>query len=64
MVLIGLTYAAWQIPIGWLRWPAVIVTGFIAAAGLFVFFLMIAGALGFIDANERSEPCQDDARTL
>ena len=49
---------------GLLRWPAVIVTGFIAAAGLFVFFLMIAGALGFIDANERAEPCQDDAPPL
>ena len=35
-VLVGLTYAAWLIPIGWIRWPAVIVAGFVAAAGLFV----------------------------
>lgn len=64
VVLVAITYAAWQIPIGWIRWPAVIVAGFVAAAGLFVFFLMIAGALGFIDADERGEPCQDDAPTL
>ena len=64
VVLVAITYAAWQIPIGWIRWPAVIVAGFVAAAGLFVFFLMIAGALGFIDADERAEPCQDDAPTL
>ena len=64
VVLVAITWAAWQIPIGWIRWPAVIVAGFVAAAGLFVFFLMIAGALGFIDADERGEPCQDDAPTL
>jgi hypothetical protein len=51
--LIALTYAAWQIPIGWLRWPAVIVAGFFAAAGLFVVGAMIAGALGIVDVNER-----------
>ena len=56
--LMGLTYAAWQIPIGWLRWPAVVVAGFLAAAGLFVVGAMIAGALGFIDVNEGSRPCQ------
>jgi hypothetical protein len=64
VVLIGLTYAAWQIPIGWIRWPAVIVAGFIAAAGLFVLYLMIAAALGFIDADERPATCKDDARPL
>ena len=48
----GLTYAAWLIPIGWLRWPAVIVAGFFAAAGLFVLGAMIAAALGFIDVEE------------
>jgi len=64
VLLIGLTYAAWQIPWGWLRWPAVIVTGFVAAAGLFVFFLMIAGAFGFIGVDERPGPCQDDAASL
>ena len=46
-LLVGLTYAAWLIPIGWIRWPAVIIAGFIACAGLFVFALMIAGALGW-----------------
>ena len=50
--LCGLTYAAWLIPIGWLRWPAVIVAGFLAAAGLFVVGAMIAGALGIIDVDE------------
>lgn len=64
VVLIGLTYAAWQIPWGWLRWPAVIVSGFIAAAGLFVFFLMIAGAFGFIGVDDEAKPCKDDAPSL
>lgn len=63
-VLVGVTYAAWQIPIGWVRWPAVIVAGFVAAAGLFVVGAMIAGALGFIDADAPAEPCQDDAAPL
>ena len=63
-VLVGLTYAAWLIPIGWLRWPAVIVAGFFAAAGLFVVGAMIAGSFGFIDVNERPGPCKDDAPTL
>ena len=52
--LIALTYAAWLIPVGWIRWPAVIVAGFFAAAGLFVCGLMIAAALGFINVNERA----------
>ena len=39
--LCALTYAAWLIPIGWLRWPAVIVAGFFAAAALFVVVLMV-----------------------
>ena len=58
--LLGLTYAAWLIPFGWLRWPAVIIAGFIAAAGLFVLGGMIAAALGFIDVNEGRKPCTDD----
>lgn len=62
--LMGLTYAAWLIPIGWMRWPAVAVAGFVAAAGLFVFGAMIAGALGFIDADGPSKPCQDDTAPL
>ena len=52
--LLALTYAAWLIPNGWIRWPAVIVAGFFAAAGLFVSGLMIAAALGFINVNERA----------
>jgi hypothetical protein len=51
-LLVALTYAAWQIPIGWIRWPVVIVTGFVALAGLFVLYLMIAGALGLIKDEE------------
>lgn len=47
-VLVGLTYAAWLIPIGWIRWPAVIVAGFVASAALFVCWLCIGAALGLI----------------
>jgi hypothetical protein len=63
-VLVGLTFAAWQIPVGWLRWPALIVAGFFAAAGLFVLGAMIAGALGWINPDGRPGPCQDDAPPL
>lgn len=62
--LVGLTYAAWQISIGWIRWPAVIVAGFIAAAGLFVVGSMIAGALGLIDVNEGTGTCLEDEPPL
>ena len=62
--LLGLTYAAWLIPIGWIRWPAVIVAGFFAAAGLFVLGGMIAAILGFIDLNEGRKPCADDEPTI
>lgn len=41
-ILVGLAYAAWLIPVAWLRWPAVIVAGFFAAAGL-----IVAGAMIF-----------------
>ena len=58
--LLALTYAAWLIPIGWLRWPAVIVAGFFASAGLFVLGGMIAAALGFIDLEEGRKPCAED----
>ena len=60
----ALTYAAWLIPIGWLKWPAVIVAGFVAAAGLFVLGAMIAGILGFIDVNEGRTPCAQDEPPL
>ena len=59
-VLLGLTYAAWLIPIGWIKWPAVIVAGFVASAGLFVLGGMIAAALGFIDVNETPTACNKD----
>lgn len=62
-VLCGLTYAAWLIP-HWIRWPAVVVAGFLAAAGLFVLGAMIAGALGWIDVNEGRTTCLDDAPPL
>ena len=62
--LLTLTYAAWLIPIGWLRWPAVIVAGFFAAAGLFVLGGMIAAALGLIDLNEGRKPCAEDKPPL
>ena len=39
----GLTYAAWLIPIPWLRWPLVGIGLFFTAAALFVFYLMLAG---------------------
>ena len=47
-ILLTLTYAAWLIPYGWLRWPAMIVAGFITSAALFVAWLTIGGALGLI----------------
>ena len=62
--LLALTYAAWLIPIGWIRWPAVIIAGFVAAAGLFVLGGMIAAALGFIDLNEGRKPCAEDEPPL
>jgi hypothetical protein len=64
-VLCALTYAAWQIPVWWLKWPAVIVAGFMAAAGTFVVGCMIAGILGFIDIEEgRSATCAQDEPPL
>jgi hypothetical protein len=48
ILLLALTYAAWLIPIGWIRWPAVIVAGFVALAGLFVLWLVLGSALGLI----------------
>jgi len=62
--LLALTYAAWLIPNGWIRWPAVIVAGFTAAAGLFVLGGMIAAILGIIDVNEGRKPCAEDKPPL
>lgn len=52
VLLCGLTYLAWMIPIGWIRWPAVIIAGFVATAGLFVLFLILGHALGLIRDEE------------
>jgi hypothetical protein len=62
--LCGLTYAAWLIPIGSLKWPAVVVAGFFASAGLFVLGAMIAATLGFIDVDEGRKSCQKDEPPL
>lgn len=51
----GLTYAAWLIPIPWIRWPLVGIGLFFTAAALFVFYLMLAGG--------RDEPDEGDAAT-
>jgi len=40
--LSGLTYAAWMIP-HWIRWPAVVIAGFFAAAAWFVLVAMMFG---------------------
>ena len=61
--LCALTYAAWLIPWWWLKWPAVAVAGFFAAAGLFVIGAMVAGALGFIDVND-GRTCVDNSPPL
>ena len=42
-VIGGMTYAAWLIPISWIRWPLVAIGLFFTAAALFVFYLMLAG---------------------
>lgn len=36
----ALTFGAWWIPVGWLRWPAMLVGGFLTAASLLVVFAM------------------------
>lgn len=41
--LSAVTYAAWLIPFGWLKWPAVLVAGFFAAAAWFVLIAMMFG---------------------
>jgi hypothetical protein len=40
----GLTYAAWLIPIWWIRWPLVGIGLFLTAAALFVLYAMLAGS--------------------
>ncbi len=62
--LCAVTYAAWLVPWWWLKWPAVIVAGFVAAAGLFVVGAMIAGALGWVAVDEGRTACADDPPPL
>ena len=38
---VALTYGAWQIPWGWLRWPAVIVAGFLTISSFIVVYAML-----------------------
>ena len=52
-VIGGMTYAAWLIPIAWLRWPLVGIGLFLTAAALFVFYAVLAGS--------RAEPDEGDA---
>ena len=42
--LAGLTYAAWLIPFGWLRWPLVLIGLFFTAAALFAVYACVAAA--------------------
>ena len=63
-LLCAATYVVWHIPIWWLKWPAVIVAGFVAAAGLFVVGAMIAGIFGWIDVNEGRTGCAPDQPPL
>ena len=60
----ALTYAAWLIPIGWIKWPAVIVAGFFFLSSLIVVYAMIAAAVGWIDPNEGRKPCAPDEPPL
>ncbi len=62
--LCALTYGAWHIPLWWVRWPAVIVAGFLATAAIFVLGAMIAGTLKLIDVNRGTATCADDAPPL
>lgn len=62
--LCGLAYAAWLIPIWWVKWPAVVVAGFFAIAGLIPLIGMIAAALGFLDVHEGRKPCADEQPPL
>ena len=55
VVIGGMTYAAWFIPIPWIRWPLVGIGLFLTAAALFVFYLMLAGG--------RDESDEEDAAT-
>ena len=55
-ILAGVTYAAWLIPIAWIRWPLVAIGLFFTAAALFVFYAMLVSTPG-----ERDEPDEGGA---
>jgi len=63
LALSGLTYAAWLIP-HWIRWPAVVVAGFFAAAAWFVLVTMIFGRQIMESPAARAAPCVDDQSPL
>jgi hypothetical protein len=54
-VLSALTYGAWLLPIGWIRWPLAFIIGFIAAAAWFVFILMMFGRR-IMESDQASKP--------
>ena len=54
VVIGGMTYAAWLIPIPWIRWPLVGIGLFLTAAALFVFYIMLAGSRD--DPDEADDP--------
>ena len=39
---VALTAAAWQIPYAWIRWPAVIVSGFLTISAFVVVYAMLS----------------------
>jgi len=41
-VIAAFTYGAWQIPVGWVRWPAVAMGAFFTIAALIVPYAMLA----------------------
>jgi len=47
------TWAAWLIPISWVRWPLVAAGAFLTAAALLVVGAMVAGALGLLGKKQR-----------
>ena len=54
VAIAGLTYLAWLIPVGWIRWPLVALGAFFTAAALFVVLAMLAGAFGLLGEKQRA----------
>jgi hypothetical protein len=57
------TYGAWLIP-HWIRWPAVLVTGFFAAAAWFVLGGMVFGRQIMSSDAARADPCVEEPPPL